>query len=67
MATQDPLVDFAAVDQALQQAIEGSLAYNAPQSMRLEETVDVQPLVSPTLSPEALEEEISESGPEVGR
>lgn len=57
------MTNFQAVDEALRRAAEGSLAYNAPETMRLEETVDVQLLISPTTSPQALEEAITESGP----
>jgi hypothetical protein len=46
-----PLVSIANV---LQGAVQGHIAYNSPAAMRLEETVDVQLLLSPVISAEEL-------------
>lgn len=53
---------FTEIDEALRQGLEGSLAYNAPESMRLDETVTVELLLNPSLSPEQLGEQITEGG-----
>ena len=53
---------FAEIDEALRQGLEASLAYNAPESMQLEETVTVELLLNPSLSPEQLGKQITESG-----
>ena len=53
---------FAQIDEALRQGLEASLAYNAPESMRMDETVTVELLLNPSVSPEQLGEQITESG-----
>jgi len=54
--------ELAQIDQALQQSLQASLAYNAPASMRLGETVAVELLISPSVSEQELGEQITEGG-----
>lgn len=50
------------IDTILQSAVVGHIAYNAPTSMQLEQTVDIQLLLSPSASPEDLKKQIIEAG-----
>jgi hypothetical protein len=50
------------VDAQLRQMMAGSLAYNAPSSMQLDEARTIQLLMSPSLSPDQLATQLSESG-----
>ena len=56
---------FKTIDSQMQSAMSGSIAHNAPSSMHLEDTVVIQVLVSPSISPEELQSRITESGPVV--
>ncbi len=60
--TPDP---FKAIDSQMQSAMSGSIAHNAPSSMHLDDTVVIQVLVSPSISPEELQNRITENGPVV--
>ena len=50
------------IDNILQSAVMGHIAYNAPTTMQLEQTVDIQLLLSPSASPEDLKKQIVEAG-----
>ncbi|MBN1427991.1 MAG: hypothetical protein JXB07_06370 [Anaerolineae bacterium] len=54
--------DLARVDELLRQTVSGNIAYNAPSSMTLDETIEIQMLLSPSLSSGELEQQIVESG-----
>jgi len=45
-----------------QQAVQGHIAYNAPSAMQLDQTLDIQLLLSPIISAEELEQQIVELG-----
>ncbi len=49
---------IAHVNDLFEQSVQGHIAYNAPDSMRLDETVDVQLLLSPIISAEELKSQI---------
>jgi hypothetical protein len=53
---------FDSIDNILQRAVMGHIAYNAPASMQLEQTLDIQLLLSPSASPEDLKKQIVEAG-----
>jgi hypothetical protein len=50
------------VDQALAQSIESSIAYNAPQAMKVDETVTIELLLNPSVEPSALATQITQAG-----
>jgi hypothetical protein len=50
------------IDNFLQNAVMGHIAYNAPTTMQLDQTVDIQLLLSPSASPEDLKKQIVEAG-----
>ena len=50
------------IDNVLQNAVTGHIAYNSPSSMNLDDTVDIQLLLSPSASPEELKKKIVEAG-----
>lgn len=50
------------VDSVLRKSAQASIAYNAPSEMRVEETVTVELLLNPNLSPADLKKEVSEPG-----
>ncbi len=54
--------DLKNVDQILNQALSASIAYNAPESMQLDETVIIQLLLNPSISEEELGQQVEESG-----
>ncbi|MGA9396940.1 MAG: hypothetical protein WBV22_01665, partial [Anaerolineaceae bacterium] len=54
--------DLMQIDSALKQSMEGSLAYNAPATMKLGETKTIQLLMSPSISPQDLGTNIAEEG-----
>jgi hypothetical protein len=54
--------DLEQIDAALKQSMQGSLAYNAPSTMQLGETITIQLLMSPSISPEGLAGHITEGG-----
>lgn len=56
---EDPLEE---VDEILRKSIPASLAYNAPDEMRLDETVTIELLLNPSLSEGELEKQITEAG-----
>ncbi|MEW5940934.1 MAG: hypothetical protein AB1750_14790, partial [Chloroflexota bacterium] len=60
--TSGPADTLAAVDEILNQTLSGSLAYNAPESMQLGETLVIELLLNPSLSEEEWGEQIEESG-----
>lgn len=51
------------VDGLMSEAMLGSIAYNVPASMRLNETTHIQVLISPSLSEDDLQKRIRASGP----
>jgi len=53
---------LAQIDDILRQSIGASIAYNKPQSMTLGDTTTVELLLNPSLSPEALSTQVTESG-----
>lgn len=53
---------LALIDEALKQALPASIAYNAPQSMRLNETVTLELLLNPSIEPAELEGQVTEPG-----
>lgn len=53
---------FAQIDSILKQSIQGSIAYNKPQSMMLAETTTIELLLNPSLSPEELSTQVSSPG-----
>jgi hypothetical protein len=59
LSVQDQL---AQIDSILEQSVSGSIAYNKPQSMLLDETTTIELLLHPSLSPEALGTQVVESG-----
>jgi len=58
-SVEDQLVQ---IDDILRQSISASIAYNKPQSMRLGDTTTIELLLNPSLSPEALSTQVTESG-----
>jgi hypothetical protein len=50
------------IDNVLKNAVMGTIAYNAPAGMQVNQTVDIQLLLSPAASPEDLEQKIVEAG-----
>lgn len=50
--------EFSQVDQLIENASQGNIAYNTPSSMALDETQTIQLLVSPSLSVEELEKQV---------
>jgi hypothetical protein len=50
------------IDNILQSAVTGHIAYNAPAAMQLDQTVDIQLLLSPSTSPDDLKKQIVEAG-----
>ena len=53
---------LAQIDDILRQSISASIAYNKPESMRLGDTTTIELLLNPSLSPEALSTQVTESG-----
>ena len=53
---------FTCIDNILQNAVMGHIAYNAPATMQLGQTVDIQLLLSPSASPDELKKQIIEAG-----
>ena len=54
--------DFTQIDEALKAALTGSIAYNAPQAMKLNEIATIELLLSPTLEPGVLATQITQPG-----
>jgi len=54
--------DFTQIDEALQEALTGSIAYNAPQAMKLNEIATIELLLNPTLEPGVLATQITQAG-----
>jgi hypothetical protein len=50
------------IDESLQQSMKGSLAFNAPSTMTIDETKTIQLLMSPAISPTDLAGQVTESG-----
>jgi hypothetical protein len=50
------------IDTVLRTDNSGSIAYNAPETVKMGETIKIQLLLSPTKSPEELQQQIVESG-----
>ena len=57
---------YTSIDDVLKNAVTGHIAYNAPEKMQLDGTVDIQLLLSPTASVEALTQQIVEAGKVTG-
>jgi hypothetical protein len=61
--TAGPLApDFTEIDQALKAALTGSIAYNAPQAMKLNETATIELLLNPSVEPGVLATQITQPG-----
>jgi len=54
--------DFTEIDQALKAALTGSIAYNAPQAMKLNETATIELLLNPSVEPGVLATQITQAG-----
>jgi len=54
--------DFTQIDEALKEALTGSIAYNAPQAMKLNEIATIELLLNPTLEPGVLATQITQAG-----
>ena len=54
--------DFMKIDQALKESLAGSIAYNVPRAMKLNETATIELLLNPSLTPSALATQITEGG-----
>ena len=54
--------DFTQIDEALKAALTGSIAYNTPQAMQLNETTTVELLLNPALEPGVLATQITQPG-----
>jgi len=54
--------EFANVDELLKQSTGASLAYNKPESMTLDETVKIELLLNPSITPKQLSTQITEAG-----
>jgi hypothetical protein len=61
-APVDILAQMQQIDAALRQQISGSIAYNQPESMELEEPAAIQLLLSPSLTEEQLGTQVTEPG-----
>jgi hypothetical protein len=57
-----PLASMELIDAVLKASDSGSIAYNAPETVKMGETTKIQLLLSPTKSPEELQQQIVESG-----
>jgi hypothetical protein len=57
-----PLASMDLIDTVLRTDNSGSIAYNAPETVKRGETIKIQLLLSPTKSPEELQQQIVESG-----
>jgi len=53
---------LAEIDKALKNALSASIAYNVPETIKLDETVTIELLLNPSTSPEELAEQVIESG-----
>jgi len=53
---------MAQIDSVLRQTLSASIAYNKPESMNLDQTVTIELLLNPSLSPEALSTQVTETG-----
>ena len=58
-------LQFKEIDKSLSQSMQSSIAYNAPSSMNLDETVTIELLISPSESPTQVAGQITETGPVV--
>jgi len=59
----EPLThDFTQIDQALKASLTGSIAYNTPQAMKLNETATIELLLNPAVEPAVLATQITEAG-----
>jgi len=54
--------DFTQIDEALKAALTGSIAYNAPQAMKLNEIATIELLLNPMLEPGVLATQITQPG-----
>jgi hypothetical protein len=50
------------IDSALKESLSGSIAYNAPTTIKLDETTTIELLLNPSLTPDALATQVVESG-----
>ena len=53
---------MAQIDVILKQTLEASIAYNKPESMNLDQTVTIELLLNPSLSPQTLSTQVTEPG-----
>lgn len=54
---------FQEIDKSLSQSTQSSMAYNAPSSMKLADTVTIELLINPSASPTEVDGQITEPGP----
>ena len=54
--------DFTQIDKALKEALTGSIAYNAPQAMKLNEIATIELLLNPALEPGVLTTQVTQPG-----
>ena len=54
--------DFTRIDQALKESFTGSVAYNTPNTMKLNETVTIELLLNPSIEPSALGTQVTGGG-----
>src|SRR5258708_39585904 len=50
------------IDNSLSQSMQSSIAYNAPASMKLDDSVTIQLLINPSVSPPDLGQQVTENG-----
>lgn len=60
--TQMAALDFDQIDQALRESVTGSIAYNAPHAMKLNETATIELLLNPSVEPPALATQVTAGG-----
>ena len=62
--TEEPVstLDFDQIDRALRKSVTGSIAYNAPHAMRLNETATIELLLNPSVEPPVLATQVTAGG-----
>ena len=61
-STPPPGSALASIDSVLQNAVMGRIAYNAPSTMQLDHSLEIQLLLSPSAGPDELKNQIVETG-----
>jgi hypothetical protein len=64
VVTEEPVsaLDFREIDQALRESVTGSIAYNSPYAMRLNETATIELLLNPSVEPPVLATQTTAEG-----